>query len=68
MNISFELPTDIEQQIRTTGADLNREAKEAFLVEHCRQDKVSLHQFAQALGVSRYEVEANGTSLNIAAE
>ena len=31
MSISFELPTDIEQQIRTTGADLNREAKEAFL-------------------------------------
>lgn len=31
MTISFELPQDIGQQIRTNGADLNGKAREAFL-------------------------------------
>ncbi|MGO9469149.1 MAG: hypothetical protein ACLQIB_01415 [Isosphaeraceae bacterium] len=32
MNISFEIPQDIEQELRTNGVDLNQEAKEACLV------------------------------------
>jgi hypothetical protein len=32
MTISFEIPRDIEEQIRTNGADLDRKAREAFLV------------------------------------
>jgi hypothetical protein len=33
MNIGFEIPQDIEQQIRTNGLDVNGKAREAFLVE-----------------------------------
>jgi predicted HTH domain antitoxin len=58
MTISFELPRNIEQELRTNGADLNREAKEAYVVELYRQHKISQHQLAEALGLSR--VEADG--------
>ena len=33
MTISFDLPQDIEQQIRTNGVDLDREARELYLVD-----------------------------------
>jgi hypothetical protein len=43
MTISFEIPPDIAHRLRTDGADLSREAKEAFLVELYRQDKIAHH-------------------------
>jgi predicted HTH domain antitoxin len=57
MNINFEIPQDIEQQIRTNGADLNREAKEAYLVELYRQRKISQAQLSQVLDLDRYETD-----------
>jgi predicted HTH domain antitoxin len=58
MTISFELPQSIEQQVGADGADLNREAQEAYLVELFRRRKISQHQLAEALGLTR--VEADG--------
>jgi predicted HTH domain antitoxin len=55
MNISFELPQSIEHELGTNGADLNGEAREAYLVELYRQERISHHQLAEALGLSRYE-------------
>ncbi len=57
MVISFELPHDIEQQVRTNGADLDREARELYLVELYRQDRISHAQLRDALGVSFHEAE-----------
>ncbi len=57
MTISFELPQDIEQELSTNGADLNGEAREAFLVELYRLDRITHHQLATALGLSRLEAE-----------
>ena len=48
MNIGFEIPHDIEQQIRTEGADLNRDAKEVYLMEQFRQAKLSHRQLEDA--------------------
>lgn len=57
MNISFEIPHDIEQQIRTDGGDLNRDAKEIYLMEQFRQAKLSHRQLEDALGLSFFETE-----------
>jgi predicted HTH domain antitoxin len=57
MTISFEIPHDIEQDLSTDGADLNGEAREAFLVELYRQERITHHQLAEALGLSRLETE-----------
>ena len=57
MNISFEIPSGIEQELRTNGRDMNCEAKEAYLVELYRQEQITHHQLAEALGLSRYETD-----------
>ncbi len=57
MAIRFELPGEIEQQIRTNGVDLDREARELYLLELYRQDRISHAQLREALGVSFHEVE-----------
>ncbi len=57
MTISFELPSEIEQQIRTNGVDLDREARELYLIELYRQERISHAQLRDALGVSFHEAE-----------
>ena len=57
MTIQFEIPRDIEQELGGNGADLNGEAREAFLVELYRQDRITHHQLAEALRLSRIETE-----------
>ena len=57
MSISFEIPQDIEQQLRTGGTDLNREAKEVYLMEQFRQAKITHRQLEEALGLSFHETE-----------
>jgi predicted HTH domain antitoxin len=57
MNISFEIPHEIEQQIRTNGLDVSGKAREAFLVELYREHKISHRQLGDALGLERYETD-----------
>lgn len=57
MNISYEIPQDIEQELRTDGRDVNGEAKEAYLVDLYRQERISHRQLADALGLNRYETD-----------
>jgi hypothetical protein len=57
MTISFELPQNIEQQVRTNGADLSFKAREAFLVEMYREQKITQHQLGEALGLDDYETD-----------
>ena len=57
MNVNFDLPQEIEQQLRSEGVDPNREAREAYLVELYRQDRISHAQLRQALDVSFHEAE-----------
>src|SRR5208337_3513606 len=57
VTISFELPQELEQQIRTSGTAPQREARELYLVELYRQDRISHAQLRDALGVSFHEAE-----------
>lgn len=52
ITISFELPTEIEQALLgRNSADFGEEAKEGFLVDLYRQDRITHHQLAEALGL-----------------
>lgn len=57
MTISFEIPQEIEQRIRTNGADVEGKAREAFLVELYREHKITQHQLGDALGLDDYETD-----------
>ena len=58
VNISFEISHDIEQLLCTEGADLNREAKEVYLMEQYRQAKLTHRQLQEALGLSFHATES----------
>ena len=58
MTINFEIPGEIGRELSTTESDLSGEAREVFLVELYRQDRISHHQLTEALGVSRLEADA----------
>ena len=72
MTISFEIPHDIEQELSTNGADVNGEAREAFLVELYRRHRISQHQLGRALGLDDYETDGvlknHGVELEISVE
>jgi predicted HTH domain antitoxin len=57
MTVSFEIPQDIEQELRTIGLDMNREAKEVYLVNLYREERITHRQLAEALGLSRNETD-----------
>lgn len=57
VTVSFQLPDQIEEQLRSEFGDLSAAAKEAALVELYRQGRFSHGQFAEALGISRYEAD-----------
>jgi predicted HTH domain antitoxin len=58
MTITFEIPTDIEQELGASSpADLGQEAREAYLVELYRRERINHHQLAEALGLSRLETD-----------
>lgn len=57
MNISFEIPQEIGQQLRDHGADLDREAKEVYLMEQYRQARLTHRQLQDALGLSFEQTE-----------
>src|SRR5712692_1635353 len=56
MQITLELPDEIGQQL-AQGQDLSRAALEALVAESCREHRLSDHQAAQILGLSRYELD-----------
>ena len=58
MAVSFELPSTIEEQLRKELVDLDQVAKEAALVELYRQEKLTHHELAIALGLDRFETES----------
>jgi hypothetical protein len=57
MTIAVEISHEIEQQIRADGADLNRDAKEVYLMEQYRQARITHRQLEEALDLSFQETE-----------
>jgi predicted HTH domain antitoxin len=57
MAVSFQLPTDLERELRSGLRDLDAEAKEALLVSLYRQGKMSHLALSKALGLDRFETE-----------
>jgi predicted HTH domain antitoxin len=57
MTVSFQLPTDLEANLRGAYADVNAEAKEAFLVSLYRQRRISHVTLSRLLNVDRFATE-----------
>jgi predicted HTH domain antitoxin len=57
MSVTFQLPQDVEQQLRAQRIDLESEAKESLLVDLYRSGELSHLALTQALGLDRFQTE-----------
>ena len=57
MAVTFQLPADVEKNLRHQLPNLDAEARETFLVALYRQGKLSHLALSQALGLDRFETE-----------
>jgi hypothetical protein len=57
MTIRFDIPPEIERELSAGTLDLNAEAREVFLVNLYRQERIAHHQLASALGLGRIETD-----------
>ena len=57
MNISFEIPREIESQLGNDQSNLSHEAKEVYLVELYRRQTISHRQLGESLGLDPYETD-----------
>ena len=71
MQIILELPDEIAGQL-AAGQDLTRAALEALVADGCRSHRLSDHQAAALLGLSRYDLDgflkAHGVFLDYSIE
>ena len=56
MQITVDLPDEIAHQL-AGDEDLSRAALEALIAEGCRRHRLSDHQAAQLLGMTRFELD-----------
>lgn len=54
MPVCIDLPTELESQLRREIVDLDGAAKEALLVELYRQELITSHELALAMGLDRF--------------
>lgn len=57
MSVCIDLPPELETSLRKQFANLDATAKEAFLVELYRQERITHHELASALELSRLETD-----------
>ena len=58
LNVTLNLPADLEEKVRRESANLNEEVKDAYALELFRQGKLSHHELSRALGLDRFETDA----------
>ena len=58
LNVSFNLPADIEDRLRRELPDLDANAKESFLLDLFRRGVLSHYELSRALGIDRFETDA----------
>ncbi len=56
MSVSIHLPPTLEESLRREVADLDQVATEAVLIDLYRQERITKHQLATALGLDRFQV------------
>lgn len=57
MTIHFDIPSRIEQILRSLAPDPSQAAKAAAMVELYRRAQLSHHELGEALGLSRFQVD-----------
>jgi predicted HTH domain antitoxin len=58
MDVTLELPEDIEDQLRRENPNLNSELREAVAIALFRKSILNHYQLSRTLGLDRFETDA----------
>jgi hypothetical protein len=57
MRITFEIPPNIEAELRASGDDLNADARMAYLLSLYRRERITHDELSEALGLGFHQTE-----------
>jgi predicted HTH domain antitoxin len=58
LNLTLDLPTEVEDRLRRETSSLETDVKEAYVMELFRRGRLSHYELSQALGLDRFETDA----------
>jgi len=58
LNVTIDLPADLEEMLRRETADLSADVKEAYALELFRRGRLSHCDLSRVLGLDRFETDA----------
>ncbi|MBI4580480.1 MAG: UPF0175 family protein [Planctomycetes bacterium] len=58
LNVTLDLPADVEERVRRETADLDADVKEVYALELFRRGKLSHYELSRVLGLDRLETDA----------
>ena len=58
LQVTLDLPPDVEEKLRRESQSLNEDVKEAYLLELFRRGTLSHYELSRALGLDRVETDA----------
>jgi len=58
MNVTLDLPADVEDRLRRETPNLDAEVKEAYALELFRRGRLSHAELSRVLGLDRFETDA----------
>ncbi|HYV39609.1 MAG TPA: UPF0175 family protein [Gemmataceae bacterium] len=58
LNVTLDMPADLEEKLRRETANLDGDVKEAYALELFRRQKLSHFELSRLLGLDRFETDA----------
>ncbi len=58
LNVTLDLPSDLEERLRRETANLDADVKEAYALELFRRGRLSHYELSRVLGLDRFETDA----------
>lgn len=58
LTVRLDLPADIEKKLHQEGSHLDKEVKEAYVLELFRRGRLSHYELSRVLGIDRPETDA----------
>jgi hypothetical protein len=58
VNVTFDLPSELEEKLACNAAELSADVKEAYAIELFRRGLLDHYQLSQVLGLDRIDTDA----------
>ena len=58
LNVTLDLPADVEERLRRETSSLDTDVKEAYVIDLFRRGRLSHYELSRVLGLDRFATDA----------